>query len=100
MDIENGRIGAFSRVSIGARQQLLNERASLSLQIRDPFDMMQFNITRETPRFYQESIRSFNARQVNLSLTYNFGRQQRQRRQQQGDYEQGGGDEEMQQMQM
>ncbi len=101
MDIENGRIGAFSRVSFGARQQLLNERASLSLQIRDPFDMMQFNITRETPRFYQESIRSFNARQVNLSLTYNFGRQQRQRRQQRGDYEQGGGDdEEMQQMQM
>ncbi len=101
MDIENGRIGAFSRVSFGARQQLLNDRASLSLQVRDPFDMMQFNITRETPRFYQESVRSFNARQVNLSLTYNFGRQQRRQRQQRGDYEQGGGDdEEMQQMQM
>ena len=101
MDIENGRIGSFSRVSIGARQQLLNERASLSLQIRDPFDMMQFNITRETPRFYHESVRSFNARQVNLSLTYNFGRQQRRQRQQREDYEQGGGnDEEMQQMQM
>ncbi len=100
MDIENGRIGAFSRVSFGARQQLLNDRASLSLQIRDPFNMMQFNITRDTPRFYQESVRSFNARQVNLSLTYNFGRQQRQQRRR-GDYERGGGgDEEMQQVQM
>lgn len=88
MDIENGRIGSFSRVSAGARQQLLNERASLSLQIRDPFDMMQFNITRETPRFYQESVRSFNARRVNLSLTYNFGRQRQQRRR--GEYERGG----------
>ena len=97
MDIENGRIGAFSRVSFGARQQLLNERATLSLQIRDPFDMMQFNITRETPRFYQESIRSFNARQVNLSLTYNFGRQRQQRRQR-GNYEGGDGmDQEVQQ---
>lgn len=97
MDIENGRIGAFSRVSFGARQQLLNERATLSLQIRDPFDMMQFNITRETPRFYQESVRSFNARQVNLSLTYNFGRQQRQQRRR-GDYEGGDGmDQEVQQ---
>lgn len=97
MDIENGRIGAFSRVSFGARQQLLNERATLSLQVRDPFDMMQFNITRETPRFYQESVRSFNARQVNLSLTYNFGRQRQQRRQR-GDYEGGDGmDQEMQQ---
>ena len=100
MDIENGRIGSFSRVSVGARQQLLNERASLSLQIRDPFDMMQFNITRDTPRFYQESVRSFNARQVNLSLTYNFGRQQRQRRQR-GDYERGDGmDQDMQEVQM
>ncbi len=97
MDIENGRIGAFSRVSFGARQQLLNERATLSLQVRDPFDMMQFNITRETPRFYQESIRSFNARQVNLSLTYNFGRQRQQRRQR-GNYEGGDGmDQEVQQ---
>ncbi|MXW63453.1 MAG: TonB-dependent receptor [Bacteroidetes bacterium SB0662_bin_6] len=96
MDIENGRIGAFSRVSIGARQQLLNERATLSLQIRDPFDMMQFNITRDTPRFYQESVRSFNARQANLSLTYNFGRQRQQRRR--GNYERGDGmDQEVQQ---
>ena len=97
MDIENGRIGSFSRVSLGARQQLLNERASLSLQIRDPFDMMQFNITRDTPRFYQESVRSFNARQVNLSLTYNFGRQQQRR--QRGGYDQGDM-EDMQEVQM
>ena len=99
MNIENGRIGSMSRVSIGARQQLLNERASLSLQVRDPFDMMNYSMTRDTPRFYQETFRSFNARQVNLSLTYNFGRQQRQR--ENGEYEQGGGDEEeMQGMQM
>ncbi len=98
MDIENGRIGAFSRVSVGARQQLLNERASLSLQIRDPFDMMEFNITRETSRFYQESVRSFNARQVNLSLTYNFGRQQQRR--QRGEYDGGDLDQDMQEVQM
>ena len=101
MDIENGRVGSFSRVSIGARQQLLNERASLSLRVRDPFDMMNYNMTRDTPRFYQETFRSFNARQVNLSLTYNFGQQRRQQRQREnGEYEQGGGDEEMEQMQM
>ncbi len=85
MDIENGRIGSFSMVNLGVRQQLLDERASLSLQVRDPFDTMGMNTMRETDRFYQESFRSFNARQANLTFTYKFGTQDENRRRRNSD---------------
>lgn len=100
MDIENGRMGSFSMMNMGVRQQLLGDRASLSLQVRDPFDTMGFNMMRETDRFYQESVRSFNARQVNLTFTYNFGKQDQDRNRRRGD--QGGGemDEDMREVQM
>ncbi len=81
MDIENGRIGAFSMANLGIRQQLLGGRANIGLQVRDPFSTMGFNMVREDDRFYQETVRSFNSREVSLSLTYNFGNQdQRPRR--------------------
>ena len=99
MSIENGRIGSFSRMNVGLRQQLLNERASLSLRISDPFDMMAFNITRDTERFYQESFRKFNARQLSLSLTWNLGQQRPQRRDR-GDERGGPNSEDMQEVQM
>ena len=99
MEIENGRIGAFSMFNVGVRQQLLGERASLSLQVRDPFDTMGMNTIRETDRFYQESFRSFNARQLNLTFTYNFGRQDENRRER-SNMEGGEPSEEMREVQM
>lgn len=97
MDIENGRIGSFSMANLGVRQQLWGRKASLSLQVRDPFATMGFNVMREDERFYQESFRSFNSREVNLTFTYNFGNQDQQRRRR-GDRPEM--DDDMQEMQM
>ncbi len=80
MDIENGRIGSFSRANLAIRQHLFNRKASLSLRVRDPLNMAGFRMQREDDRFYQESFRSWNAREVSLSFTYNFGNQQEERR--------------------
>lgn len=97
MDIENGRIGSFSMANLGVRQQLWDRKASLSLQVRDPFATMGFNVQREDERFYQESFRSFNSRELNLTFTYNFGNQDQQRRRRGQRQE---ADEDMQEMQM
>lgn len=80
IDIENGRIDSFSMSSIGVRQKLWGEKASLSLNIRDVFNTMGFQVEREDERFFQMSDRNWNAQQIGLSFTYNFGQQDRKRR--------------------
>ncbi len=93
MDIENGRMGSFSRANFAVRQYLFNRRANLSLRVRDPLNMSGFSMQREDDRFYQESDRSWNSREVSLSFTYNFGQQQDRRQRDQGELEgDGGGD--------
>ena len=91
MDIENGRIGSFSRANFAVRQFLFNRKGSLSLRVSDPLNMAGSRIQREDDRFYQESFRSWNAREVGLSFTYNFGTQQDRRNRNSADFE--GGDD-------
>jgi len=91
MDIENGRIGSFSRANFAVRQYLFNRKGSVSLRVSDPLNMAGFRMRREDDRFYQESFRSWNAREIGVSLTYNFGNQQERRRRDQGEFE--GGDD-------
>lgn len=100
MDIENGRIGSFSRANVAVRQHLFNRRGSVSLRVRDPLNMAGFRLQREDDRFYQESFRSWNAREVTVSFTYNFGNQQdRDRRRREGPEGDDGGGGEMEVMQ-
>lgn len=99
MDIENGRIGSFSRANIAVRQHLFDRRASVSLRVRDPLNMAGFRMQREDDRFYQESFRSWNAREVSLSFTYNFGNQQERDRRRQGPDGDGGDGGDMEVMQ-
>lgn len=93
MDIENGRVGSFSRTNVALRQQLFNRKASLSVRVSDPFDVSGFRMEREDERFLQRSFRSWDSRQVSLSFTYNFGNQQQERRRR-GEMERGDGGEE------
>lgn len=79
MDTEQGRRGAFTFLNLALRQQLLGDRASLTLNFRDPFGLAGFDFVLDQPRLYQESERRWGAQQVGLTFTYNFGQQQRQR---------------------
>ena len=72
--IAGSRIGARSMTTIEARQTLLDGKASLGLQARDVLGTMGFHITRRDDSFYQVTDRDWGARQLSVSLTYNFGR--------------------------
>lgn len=80
MNVEQGRIAAMTRSDIALRQQFPGKKASLSLRVNDPFDTAGFRIQRDTPTFYLENTRRFDSRSVNLTFTYNFGRQDRNTR--------------------
>ena len=72
--IAGGRMGGRSMTTLGARQRLLDGRASLGVQARDVLGTMGFHVTRRDDSFYQVTDRDWGARQVSVSLTYNFGR--------------------------
>jgi len=80
LDIENGRIAARQMTDIALRQKLLGDKASLSLRASDVFGTMGFHLWREDARFSQEVDRSFNAQQIGLSFSYNFGQPARNNR--------------------
>lgn len=80
LDIENGRIAARQMTDLALRQKLLGDKASLSLRASDVFGTMGFHLWREDARFAQEVDRAFNAQQIGLSFSYNFGRPARNNR--------------------
>ncbi len=73
MNIAGGRMGGRTRSDVALRQRLLDGNAQLSVRARDVFDTMNFDIYRQTDTFYTESSRDWNAQQVRVSFTYNFG---------------------------
>jgi outer membrane receptor protein involved in Fe transport len=79
MNVEQGRVSAFSMTSLSVRQKLRGDRSSLSLRVMDPFDTMRFNVRTDDGRFIQETDRRFGARAVFLGFNYNFGRPPRVR---------------------
>lgn len=79
MDTEQGRRGSFTFLNLALRQQLLGDRASLTLNFRDPFGLAGFDYVLDQPRLYQEREREWGAQQVGLTFSYSFGQQQRQR---------------------
>ncbi len=84
MNVEQGRMGAMTRSDIALRQQLFGNKASLSLRVSDPLNMSGFHIMRDTPTFYFENENRWNARAMNVTFTYNFGRQDRNTPRRQG----------------
>lgn len=79
----DGRMSSFKMTSIGLRQQFLDQRASLSLRVNDPFNISRFEFSSTRPDFFQEGFRDPNMRRVDLTFSYTFGQvsqQQRRRR--------------------
>ncbi len=91
LETAQGRRGAFTFINFAVRKALLNDKASLTLSLRDPFDLAGFNFTIDRPTLYQEFERKWGAQQVGLTFQYTFG-QQDQRRDRRRGGERGGGD--------
>ncbi len=90
MDTEQGRIGSRSWTNLALRQDLLDGRASLTLQARDPFDTAGFAFTLDQPEYYQELERSWGAQRVGLTFSYTFGQPERNDRDDRGGGDLGG----------
>lgn len=74
MKSEQGRSGAFSWTDIALRQALLNERASLTLRVRDVFGTAGFRNVIDQPNIYNEFEREFGAQAISLTFSYSFGK--------------------------
>ncbi len=85
IETAQGRRGAFTFIDFAARKDLLGERASVTLRLRDPFGLAGFSYTIDRPSLYQEFERDWNAQQVGVTLQYTFGRQERQQRRDRGE---------------
>ncbi len=81
MRTEQGRISGRSMFNLALRQQLLDDRASLTLRVVDPFNTMKFYSLTEDDRLFQESERRMGARGVFLTFSWSFGQQPRVRQQ-------------------
>ena len=86
MNIERGRFSSFSMTDFSLRKKLYGEKASVSLRVADPFDMMGFRVEAGDDNLTQITERQFDARAVHLTFQYNFGQAPkiRQRRPDQG----------------
>ena len=89
LETAQGRRGAFTFINFAVRKALLDDRASLTLSLRDPFDLAGFSYTINRPTLYQEFERNWGAQQVGLTFQYTFGQQER-RRDRRDDGERGG----------
>ncbi len=72
-ETERGRVSSRQSADIAVRQQILGNRASLSLRARDVFDQRNFHVTRDDALYFLESHSNWDARRVSLTFRYNFG---------------------------
>jgi ferric enterobactin receptor len=78
MAVERGRFAAMSMTNLTLRQKL-NDRATMSLRVADPFNTMRMRLEAGDDTLTQLTERSFNSRAVFLTLQYNFGQAPRLR---------------------
>ena len=84
IDTEQGRVGARTFFDLALRQKLFDDRASLTLQARDPLGLAGFSFVLDQPELYQEFSRDWGAQQVGLTFSYTFGQERRRDRDRQG----------------
>ena len=73
MDIAGGEIGARMSSDVALQKDLFGGDGSLSLRASDVFDAMNFDLQRQTDRFYSESTRDWSQREVMVTFSYSFG---------------------------
>jgi hypothetical protein len=79
MEFERGKFSSFKMTSLTLRQKLAGDKASLSLRVVDPFDVMGFRVEAGDDSVTQITERKFDARAVHLTFQYNFGQAPRVR---------------------
>jgi outer membrane receptor protein involved in Fe transport len=77
MDVEAGRISGMTMMHLALRQKLAGDRASVTLRVVDPFDLMRFSMRTSDDRHIQETERRFGIRGAYLTFNYSFGQQPR-----------------------
>ena len=77
IETEQARIDSRISVDLALRQKLLDDHASLTVQIRDPFNQNGFAYTLDQPELFQELSRTWGGRQVGVTFSYAFGQQER-----------------------
>jgi hypothetical protein len=77
-----GRMSAMIWNSVGIRRQFMEKKASLNVNINDPFDLSRWNFKTNDRTHEQLSKTTFKNRQASVSFTYNWGKppQQQSRR--------------------
>ncbi|MEM6784619.1 MAG: TonB-dependent receptor [Bacteroidota bacterium] len=75
IESEAGRSGADTWVSAALQQRFLSNRASLTLRLRDPFNLAGFNYVIDRADQFQRIERRWGAQQIGLTLRYAFGRE-------------------------
>jgi len=72
-DIPGGRMDRITNTELALQQQLFGGDGSLTFRVDGVFNANQFNISRRTSNFYQESTFQWGAREYSLTFQYNFG---------------------------
>jgi outer membrane cobalamin receptor len=90
LTVEQGRVASRTRLTLAARQKLMNDRMSVTLRVIDPFNTSRESSTTIDPRFYQVSDRRRVIRGLLLSINWTFGKPQQEPERDPNDL--GGGD--------
>ena len=72
--LPQGTLSSFFYLTMSARKQILNNKASISLSVVDPFDTYQQRLITTDVSHLQTSRSNFSMRRATLSVSYNFGR--------------------------
>jgi hypothetical protein len=92
-DMPQGRIGAHIFSSIGLRHQFLDKKATLNVNVFDPFALMKFSFETRDATHVQKSENHIKFRSVRVGVSYNFGKPpQPTARRPQDDQQTGGGE--------
>jgi hypothetical protein len=76
-ELPQGRRSSMVMSNIGLRKQLLDNRATVTLRVQDPFDVARFNFETRDRTHVQIARNEFGMRSATLNVSYNFGRRPR-----------------------
>lgn len=79
MEFETGKFSSWKMTMFTLKQEFSGDRASLSLRVVDPFDVMGFRVEAGDDNLTQITERKFDARSMHLTFQYTFGKAPRVR---------------------
>ena len=71
--LPQGQLKPYWTVNLGAKKEILNNKATISLNVSDIFNSGSFKIQTQDSRFSQDRVFKRETRIATLSFTYRFG---------------------------